>query len=120
MRFLIEYKDFSSKEEKNKSLSVLDTFLNEHLIGDFHGRTFESILIRFINNAPPKKKFKFKSLYKIIAEVEIEGNFTKNAKLNIIDFQHGLSKVEDAINIVSQIEVKEELDFNRDKLLSSL
>lgn len=55
MRFLIEYKDFSSKEEKNKSLSVLDTFLNEHLIGDFHGQTFESILIRFINNAPPKK-----------------------------------------------------------------
>lgn len=120
MRFLIEYKDFSSKEEKNKSLNVLDTFLNEHLIGDFHGQTFESILIRFINNAPPKKKFKLKSLYKIIAEVEIEGNFTNNVKLNITDFQHGLLKVEEAINMVPQIEVKEELDFNKDKLLNSL
>jgi hypothetical protein len=120
MRFLIEYKDFSSKEEKNKSLSVLDTLLNEHLIGDFHGRTFECILIRFINNAPPKKKFKLKSLYKVFAEVEIEGNFTNNAKLNIIDFQHGLSKVEEAINKVPLIEVKEELDFNKDKLINSL
>ncbi|WP_226671417.1 hypothetical protein [Metabacillus litoralis] len=120
MRFLIEYKDFSSKEEKNNSLSVLDTFLNEHLIGVFHGQTFECILIRFINNAPPKKKFKLKSLYKIIAEVEIEGNFTNNVKLNITDFQHGLSKVEEAINLVTQIEVKEELDFNKDKLFSNL
>jgi hypothetical protein len=58
MRFLIEYKDFATKEENNKSLSLLDTFLNEHLIGVFHGYTFESILIRFINNAPPKKRFK--------------------------------------------------------------
>ena len=120
MRFLIEYKNFSIKEEINKSLSLLDTFLNENLIGDYHGQTFESILIRFINNAPPNKKFKLKSLYKIIAEVEIEGNFTNNVKLNIADFQHGLSKVEEAINMVSQIKVKEELDFKQEKLLNSL
>ncbi|MEH7402929.1 hypothetical protein V7148_18320 [Gottfriedia acidiceleris] len=67
MRFLIEYKDFDSKVEKNRSLSVLGTFLNEHFIGDFHGQTFECILIRFINKAPKKKKFKLKSLYKTIA-----------------------------------------------------
>jgi hypothetical protein len=120
MRFLIEYKDFSSKEEQNKSLSLLSTFLNEHLVGEFHGRTFECILIRFINNAPSTKKFKLKSLYKIIAEVEIEGHFTNNLKLNIADFQHGLSKVEQVINLVTQIEIKEELDFNKNKLLSSL
>ncbi|WJE26682.1 hypothetical protein [Bacillus cereus] len=119
MRFLIEYKDFGSKEEKNNSLSLLETFLNEYLIEDFHGYTFESILIRFINNAPPKKKFKLKSLYKIIAEVEIEGNFTNNVKLNIADFQHGLLKVEEAINMVSQIQIKEVLDFDEDKLLKS-
>lgn len=117
MRFLIEYKDFNTKEEQNKSLSLLDTFLNEHLIGDFHGQTFDCILIRFINNAPKNKKFKLKSLYKTIAEIEIEGNFTNNVKLNIFDFQHGLSKVEEAINMVPRIEVKEELDFDKDKLL---
>ncbi|MFJ7824812.1 hypothetical protein [Psychrobacillus sp. NPDC096623] len=120
MRFLIEYKDFSTKEEKNKSLSILNTFLNEHFIGDYHGQTFESILIRFVNKAPHTKKFKLKTLYKIIAEVETEGNFTNNVKLNIADFQHGLSKVKEAINMVSQIEVKEELDFNKEKLLYNL
>jgi hypothetical protein len=120
MRFLIEYKDFSTKEEKNKSLSVLDTFLNEHFIGDYHGQSFECILIRFINNAPINKKYKLKTLYESIAEVEIEGNFTDNEKLNIYDFQEGLSKVNEVIKIVPQIEIRDELDFNLDKLLNDL
>ncbi len=120
MRFLIEYKDFSTKEVSNKSISILNTFLNEHIIGDYHGQTFESILIRFVNKAPHTKKYKLKTLYKIIAEVEIEGNFTNNVKLNIADFQHGLSKVKEAINKVSKIEVEEELDFNKEKLLNNL
>lgn len=120
MRFLIEYKDFSTKVEKNRSLSILNTFLNEHLIGNYHGQRFECILIRFINKAPLKKKYKLKTLYNVIAEVEIEGDFTDNIKLNIVDFQHGLSKIEEAINMVSQIEVKEKLDFNKEKLLSNL
>ncbi|WP_226681730.1 hypothetical protein [Sutcliffiella horikoshii] len=120
MRFMIEYKDFHSKEEHNKSLSLLDTFLNEHLIGEFHGKTFECILIRFINHAPPKKKYKLKSLYKIIAEVEIEGHFSDNKKINIADFQQGLSKVEQAIKLAPEIEMKEEVDFDIDRLLTSL
>lgn len=117
MRFLIEYKDFDTKEEKNKSLSLLDTFLNEHLIGLFHGHTFECILIRFISNAPIKKKFKLKSLYKTIAEIEIKGNFSNNEKLNICDFNQGLSSIEEAIKRVPQIEIKEELDFDEIKLI---
>lgn len=120
MRFMIKYKDFRSKEEQHKSLSLLDTFLNEHLIDEFHGKTFECILIRFINHAPPKKKFKLKSLYKIIAEVEIEGHFSDNRKPNIADFQQGLSKVEQAINLVPEIEMKEEVDFDKHRLVTSL
>jgi hypothetical protein len=118
MRFLIEYKDFNTKEEKNSSLSILDTFLNEHFIGDYHGQSFECILIRFINNAPINKKYKIKTLYGSIAEVEIEGNFTDNENLNIFDFQEGLSKVEEAIKMVPRIEIRDELDFNIDKLLN--
>jgi hypothetical protein len=119
MRFLIEYKDFKSKDEQHRTLHVLETFLNEHLISGFHGKTFDTILIRFINHAPKKKKFKLKSLYKTIAEVEIQGSFSDNVKLNINDFQHGLSKVEDAINMVERIEMKEELDFDRETLVDS-
>ncbi len=75
MRFLTEYKDFKNKETTNRSLYVLETFLNEHLIGTFHGHTFECILIRFIQNAPQKRKLILKSLYKTIAEVELNGDF---------------------------------------------
>lgn len=118
MRFLIEYKDFSTKEEKNSSLSILDTFLNEHFVGDYHGQSFECILIRFINNAPINKKYKLKTLYGSIAEVEVEGDFTDNEKLNIFDFQEGLSKVVEAIKMVPRIGNRDELDFNLDKLVN--
>ncbi|MCT8138501.1 hypothetical protein H1D32_12575 [Anaerobacillus sp. CMMVII] len=114
----MEYKDFKTKVERNKSLSLLETFLNEHLIGDFHGLTFECLLIRFINNPPKKKKFKLNSLYKTIAQIEIEGNFTDNVRLNVSDFQHGFLKVYEAINMVPLIEINEKLDFQKDKLLA--
>lgn len=117
MRFLIEYKDFKTKEETNFSLQLLDTFLNEHLIGEFHGSTFECILIRFINNPSSKKKYKLRVLYEDIAEIELPGNFINNKTLNVEDFLTGLHRVEEAIMLVKTIELKSELDFSEDKLL---
>ncbi|KKK39796.1 hypothetical protein WQ57_00410 [Mesobacillus campisalis] len=118
MRFLIEYKDFKSKETNNRTLHLLDTFLNEHLIGKFHGHTFECILIRFIQNAPRTKKLKLNSLYKTIAEVEVNGGFKNPGKLDLEDFQHGLMKVEEAIKKVRYIERKEPMDFHEEELLA--
>ncbi|MEH6840267.1 hypothetical protein V7Z47_16980, partial [Priestia megaterium] len=117
MRFLIEYKDFKTKEETNFSLQLLDTFLNEHLIGEFHGSTFECMLIRFINNPSSKKKYKLRVLYEDIAEIELPGNFSNNKTLNVEDFLTGLHRVEEAIMLVKTIELKSELDFSEDKLL---
>ncbi len=117
MRFLIEYKDFQTKDTNNVSLRLLDTFLNEHLIGTFHGQTFECILIRFVNHAPPTRKLKLKSLYKTIAEVEMNGDFNGSSGLDIEDFRQGLSKAEEAIKKVIHIECKEPLDFQQQKLL---
>jgi hypothetical protein len=117
MRFLIEYKNFKNKETIHKSLQLLDTFLNEHLIGEFHGQTFECILIRFIHHASPTRRLKLKTLYKTIAEVELNGNFKTANKLDLDDFQQGLLKVEEAIKKVSLIEMKEPMDFNENKLL---
>lgn len=117
MRFLIEYKDFKTKEETNFSLQLLDTFLNEHLIGEFHGSTFECMLIRFINNPSSKKKYKLRVLYEDIAEIELPGNFINNKTLNVEDFLTGLHRVEEAIMLVKTIELKSELDFSEDKLL---
>jgi len=120
MRFLIEYKDFKTKEEKHSSLELVETFLNEYLIGEFHGRTFECILIRFINNPSSKKKYKKRVLYQNIAEVELEGSFIDNTKLNIDDFLTSLHKVEEAILWVKTIALKTTLDFDEAKLLSDL
>ncbi|WP_053362761.1 hypothetical protein [Bacillus sp. FJAT-27251] len=118
MRFLIEYKDFKSKETDNRTLHLLDTFLNEHLIGRFHGQTFECILIRFIQNAPRTKKLKLKSLYQTIAEVEVHGSFKNPGKLDLEDFQYGFMKVEEAIKKVRFIERKERMDFHEEELLA--
>jgi hypothetical protein len=57
-----------------------------------------------------------RTLYKTIAEVEIVGEFVENRKLSFDDFQQGLVKVEEAINKVPQIEVKETLDFDKEKM----
>lgn len=118
MRFLIEYKDFKNKEGNNKTLTVLDTFLNEHLIGKYHGQTFDTILVRFINNSPATRKFKNKSLYKIIAEIELIGDFKNSNKLNFEEFQMALLKIEEAIKKVRHIKLKEPLDYKEDELLN--
>jgi hypothetical protein len=117
MRFLIEYKDFKTKETDHVSLNLLDTFLNEHLIGSFHGHTFECINVRFINHHPTTRKLKLKSLYKTIAEIELSGSFINANKLNMEDFHAGLMMIEEAIHKVYSIEVKDTLDYKGDKLL---
>ncbi|MED1383325.1 hypothetical protein [Bacillus mycoides] len=118
MRFLIEYKDLKSKEEKNKTLNVLDTFLNEHLIDKYHGKTFDTILVRFINNSPITRKLKNKSLYKIIAEIELIEDLKSSNKLNFEEFQIALLKIEEAIKKVRHIRLKEPLDYKENELLN--
>ncbi|MED0962445.1 hypothetical protein [Bacillus paramycoides] len=118
MRFLIEYKDFKSKEVKNKTLNVLDTFLNEHLIDKYHGQTFDTILVRFINNSPVTRNLKNKSFYKIIAEIELTGDFKNSNKVNFEEFQMALLKIEEAIKKVRHIKLKEPLDYKEDELLN--
>lgn len=117
MRFLIEYKDFKTKETNHLSLKLLDTFLNEHLINKFHGLTFECLNVRFLNHPPPTRNLKLKTLYKTIAEIEIKGSFMNANELNIVDFQTGMTKIEEAIAKVSEIELKEPLDYLGDLLL---
>ena len=118
MRFLIEYKDFKNKKTNNASLNLLETYLNEHLIGKFHGQTFECILIRFIANAPSTRKLKLKSLYQTIAEVEVNMNFNASNKLSLEIFQEGLIKAKEVIKKVPFIDLKGQLDYKEDELLN--
>jgi hypothetical protein len=118
VRFLFEYKDFKSKEKENQSLRVIELFLNEQLIGKFHGQTFECLLVRFLNRVPPRKKLELKMLYQTIAEIELPGEFENNIKLNLTDFQMGLSKIEKAIQLVYSIPIKTLLDYNGEELMN--
>ena len=117
MRFLVEYKDFKNKEAKSASLDLLDTFLNEQLIGKFHGTAFECILVRFINHPPQTRKLKLKTRYKTMAEVEVAMDFADSRKLNMKDFQTALLKVEEAIHKVRLIESRSPADYHEEQLL---
>lgn len=116
MRFLIEYKDYKHKEEKNKSLKLLDTFLNEHLIGKFHGDSYECIDILFLNHAPKKATEKAKKLYQIYSHVQLIDTFQSNDSISILDFQAGLKRIGDAIKLTATI-AAEPIDYHVDELL---
>jgi len=118
MRFLIEYKDFSTKETVNPTLEVLETFLNEHLIGTFHGSAFECLYIHFIANPPKTKKtVKLRLLYGSMAEMELIHEFTDSKHLNIHDFQSSFLKIKEAIVKAKDIPVKEGLKYKESALL---
>jgi|GEM_PF-2114278 len=116
MRFLIEYKDTKTKDETNRNLSILDSFLNFHLITLFHGWTYECILIRFINHPKPNKKFKCKILYKTFAEIEIASNFDSNSEISVEQFLFAFDKVKLAANLANEIQTNSEKDYNLPKL----
>ncbi|UIR31894.1 hypothetical protein LZP85_09060 [Priestia flexa] len=119
MRFLIEYKDFKTKQTSNSTLEVLETLLNEHLIGTFHGDAFECIYTHFVSNIPSTKKtLKLRLLYGSMAEMEIVQQFKNDQKLNLEDFTASLLTVEKAIRKAEEINVKEESYYDKETLLS--
>ena len=120
MRFLIEYKDTKTKDETNRNLKVLDTFLNYHLIELFHGWTFECILIRFINYPKPNKKLKCKTLYNTFAEIEIASNYDSNSELSLEQFLTAFDNVKIAASLAKEIKTKTEKDYDLPKLSQDL
>lgn len=119
MRFLIEYKNFNTKATKNRSLELLDTFLNEYLIGKYHGNRFNCLIIRFIANPPTSRKLQLKTLYKTYAIVEVGITIVNDEKVNLMDFEAGLMTIEDAIRKASSIEISEEkLEYHEEELVN--
>ncbi|MBW5448926.1 hypothetical protein GE107_23065 [Cohnella sp. CFH 77786] len=100
-------------------MKLLETFLDEHLIGQFHGETFECINVVFLDNAPQKAKEKAKRLYGTFSLVQLIDTFQNNNSFNISDFQRGLSRVEDAIRLTKCIE-SEPADFHFEELLAKV
>lgn len=118
MRFIIEFKDFKTKETEDRSLDVLQTFLNEHLIGQNHGNRFECIIIRFIANPSASRKLQLKTLYHTYAVVEVGLAIEASRKVQLVNFMHGLMQVESAIRKAAFIETSDDnMEYQEEELV---
>lgn len=116
MRFHIEYLDAKNKETNRESISLLNSFLNFHLIGKFHGWSYECLFITFISNAPPSKKWKVSRTYDQWGNIELPFQ----QKSNIDEFRLGFSQVKQAVEIVRTLEIKGPADFRYEDLRADL
>mgnify|MGYP000688424720 CR=1 FL=1 len=112
MAFSIDYKDFKSKDETNRNLTVLADYLNSHLIGKHYGWTFTNVVVQFVNFPKPSKKLKAKTLYKIFASVEVASAFEFNDQLSVEQFKEGYELVKEAVLLADGIQVEDkDYDF---------
>ena len=77
MRFSVTYENENAKTKsaKRKSIELLTSFLNFHLIEKFHGWSYECLFVKLIDNAPPKKKWKLKRTYDRWGNIELPISF---------------------------------------------
>lgn len=119
MRFIIEFKDFKTKETKDRSLELLETFLNEHFIGKDHGNKFECFIIRFIAKPSASKKIQLKTLYKTFAMVEISLPIEPSRNASLSNFTAGLVEVKDALRKAALIETDGDmLEYHEEQLVN--
>ncbi|ERK30922.1 hypothetical protein [Clostridium intestinale] len=119
MRFLLEFKDYKTKEVENGTINLLDTYLNEHTIDSSCGDTFDMIVIRFLNNASSKRVERESKLYNFFALIEVNSSFQKQGKIDILEFQDAFRKVRNSIERVEKIKI-DNMDFNLEKLTELL
>jgi hypothetical protein len=91
MRFSVEYLDAKTKETNLESISLLNSFLNFHLIEKFHGWSYECLFVKLINNAPPKKKWKVSRSYDQWGYFEVPFNLSHNS--GVEEFNQGFARV---------------------------
>jgi hypothetical protein len=116
MRFSVEYLDAKTKETNRESVSLLNSFLNFHLIEKFHGWSYECIFVKLITNAAPKKKWKVSRSYDQWGNIELPFQQTNNVE----EFHFGFSQVKRAVDLVSTLEIKGLVDFRYEELLADL
>jgi hypothetical protein len=120
MNFTFHYNDLDETSVKNKSVGFLELFLNYHLCVEFHGWTYDAIIVHFLNNPPPHQKYKIKKTMEYYASVELASNFHDNHSLNLRDFLQGFALVEKIVSMVDGILIEERKDYRVDKLLGDL
>lgn len=118
MRFSVEYMDVKTKETKRESISLLNSFLNFHLIEKFHGWSYECLFVKLINNAPPKKRWKVSRIYDQWGNIEVP--LDPSNKTRVEEFNLGFVQVKHAVDLASTLEIKGLTDFRYEELISDL
>lgn len=122
MRFVIEYVDSVAPKDKSttkkklpRPFDLLEIFLNYHVIGKFHGWSYEVLLVTLHEHAPVKKKLKLKRYLDTCGEIDVRVELDS---LSLVEkFRIGFDKACEAVKLISTIEVK---DFKYQELLDDL
>ncbi|WP_203364607.1 hypothetical protein [Bacillus sp. REN10] len=120
MRIDIYFHDYKDKSESNRTLEVLELFLNKHIIMNNYSSVYNSISFKFLNNPPKKREAKVLMPYGIHPEVEILSNFEGNGKLSVETFHLALGLIQEAIPRIAHAPSKKEFDFEVEGLLRDI
>ena len=118
MRFHIEYLDAKTKATNRESIALLNSFLNFHLIGKFHGWSYECLFIKLISNAPPKKKWKVNRTYDQWGNIELPFDLSQTNGVN--EFNMCFMQAKHAVDLLKTLEIKGSFDFRYEELLADL
>jgi len=120
LRIGIYFHDYKDKSESNRTLEVLEVFLNKQIIMNNYSSVYNSISFKFLNNPPKKREAKILMPYGIHPEVEILSQFDNNSNLCLGIFHLALGLLQDAIPLIPYAPAKEEFDFDVNGLLSDI
>lgn len=120
LRIDIYFHDYKDKSESNRTLEVLELFLNTHVIMNNYSSVYNSVSFKFLNNPPKKREAKILMPYGIHPEVEILSDFRDNGKLCVETFHHALGLIQEAIHRIPHAPAKKEFDFDVKGLLRDI
>ena len=120
MRFSVTYEieNAKTKSAKRKSIELLNSFLNFHLIEKFHGWSYECLFVKLIDNAPPKKKWKLKRTYDRWGNIELPISF--KGATEVEEFKYAFVQIKNAVNLVATLSIQGNRDFKQEALISDL
>lgn len=120
LRIDIYFHDYKDKSESNRTLEVLELFLNTHIIMNNYSSVYNSISFKFLNKAPKKREARILMPYGIHPQVEILSDFRDNGKLCVETFHHALGLIQEAIHRIPHAPAKKEFDFDVKGLLRDI
>ncbi|MBT2636870.1 hypothetical protein [Bacillus sp. ISL-39] len=120
MRIDIYFHDYKDKSASNRTLEVLELFLNKHTSMNNYSDVYNSLSFKYLNNPPIKRQAKVLMPYGIHPEVEILSYFEDNGELSIETFQLALGLIQAAIPRIVHAPSKKEYEFNVEGLLRDM